>query len=167
SLRFLVNGVNKAVFFELSNQTRIDNILRRELRHLGIKFRKKVDQGVDALVGGIRFANIQCVASQRLVYIVDLRRIVELEIFPQDPLHFRAVSLLRDESDSLDDASHGLQRRVTMLCQIGFAAIQRLMLVRDAESSEIPEVLVSFFEHERYEGGIHHGSIDGSTPEPG
>src|SRR5207245_3836331 len=50
---------------------------------------------------------------------------------------------------------------------IGFAAIKRLMLERDAEFSEIPEVLLSFFEHERHESGIHHGSIDGSDPEPG
>src|ERR1043166_241039 len=164
---FPVNRVDESRLIELRDETRVDNVVDRNLRHLGIEFCEKGDQRGGAFFGRIRFSNVRGVAAERLVGVVGLGGIVELQILSEHALHFWGVSLLRYEGDALDDAFHRFQRRVAVLRQVVFAAVQLLVLVGNAQFSEIAQVLVAFFDHERNEAGVHERGVDRTRAHPG
>src|ERR1043166_511055 len=60
---FPVNRVDESRLIELRDETRVDNVVDRNLRHLGIEFCEKGDQRGDAFFGRIRFSNVRGVAA--------------------------------------------------------------------------------------------------------
>ena len=65
-----------------------------------------------------------------------------------------------DKSDAFDNALDRVQSGAAVLGEIGLAAVERFVLIRNAELAEITKVLESFADQKRDKSRIDHRGID-------
>jgi hypothetical protein len=106
------------------------------------------------------FPDIDSVTSKRRISIVDLGLILELQIFFQHLFHLGGISFLGDKGDTFYNALYRVQCSAAVPGEIGFAALERFVLIGNAELAEIAKVFESFAHQKGHKSRVHHRCIN-------